>query len=56
MPDFGAIAEPELSDGTLTFYAKNKRLGIPYVVKVEVDGSWIGEPDYQPVAMSPFKS
>lgn len=53
IPDFDAIDVPKLEGGQLTFYARNRRLGVPYRVEVRVNGVDIGEPTYTPMPMSP---
>ena len=55
MPDLDAITIPVLTGNKLTYYAKSVRLGVPYRVDVEIDGTKIGEAKYEPMKMGPIK-
>lgn len=52
MPDLDSITVPTYDGTTLVYYARSVRLGVPYVVKVPVNATEIGEASYTPMQMS----
>lgn len=54
-PDFDLIAAPAISGDDLVFFARDEYSGVPYRVTAKVSQSAIGEPDYEPMAMTPVE-
>jgi hypothetical protein len=54
MPDLEAIHAPKLDGADLIFFAKERRLGVPYRVVVPLKDGEIGEAVYEPVPMKPL--
>lgn len=54
MPDLAAIRAPVFDGRRLVFYAVSRQLGVPYRVEVEIAGTRIGSPSYEPVEMGPL--
>lgn len=55
VPAFEEIRTPVIVDGILTFFARSIRLGVPYKVTAEVEGASVGNPNYEPMSMSPVQ-
>jgi hypothetical protein len=55
MPDLDAITPPVLNGQKLVYFAKSVRLGVPYRVDVDIDGTTIGKAQYEPMKMGPIK-
>lgn len=51
-PELELIHAPQIEGDKLVFFARSKSLGIPY--RVEAPAS--GEPDYQPMEMTPLEA
>jgi hypothetical protein len=55
VPDFSTIKEPSFDGSNLIYYARSMRLGVPYEVKVAVNGTDIGEASYSPLPLEPVQ-
>lgn len=54
-PDFSQITVPQMNGQNLVYFAKSRSLGVPYRVDVQVNGTEIGEAQYEPMPMQPIE-
>jgi hypothetical protein len=53
LPDFTAISAPVCDAGHLVFYVQDALVGLPYRVRVALDGPVPGDRDYVPLPLTP---